>query len=147
MRDVFDGTRYPDEAFDFVVIRSQFLVCNGPVFTVAVTLGRPEIEIAQPAGVAAPMQDLASHASRSDPRVGLSVRRGIGMLRVCDIERPRILVGVNLMWVKLLPVAGPVETPERHLIRPAMRQKVLCRIQPRSCFQQQNLEPAFGEFL
>ena len=135
VRDVLERRIDTNEALVLVVVWSEVLIGDRPILAVTVAVGGLEVVITQPARIAAPMKELSAHAPRPHPDPGCPRRGRIGVLAVVDVEGPDVFTRGPLNGIDFLPVAWPVESPKRHLVRLAVGEEG-SRIKLRSRLQE-----------
>jgi len=150
LRQALPRTTHADEAFDQIVIRFQFRVADGPVFSVAVMAGRFEFVVAEAITLARPAKGFSTYLSPANPHERFVWWESVRMLQIIHEELMTVLVagiaqaldGLGAQKLLLIPEAAKFQ-----LVGPNMFGEIAGRHAWRSRLQHQDGQATLGQFL
>ena len=132
---------HADVGLDFIVVRRNFFVGDGPVVAHAIGGARPEIHRGKAESDASPVIGASAHNAGAEPAELRSCRGSVGFA----FDFPGA-VGRNEFVVQFMPVFAADANPAmRQLVGPHVLLEIFFRIQRRACFQHDYVQAAFGE--
>ena len=139
--NIFFAAEYSDVGLDFVVVRRNFFVGDGPVVAHAVGGAGPEIYRREAESDASPVIGAAAHDAGAEPAELRSWRGSVGFA----FDFPGA-VGRHEFVAQFMPeLSADANAAMRQLIRPDVLFEILLRIQRRARLQHHDTQAAFSQ--